>query len=335
MRQWDREQMLNCADTKDRFSDIVFVASDKNSWAPNTTQEPFVDNGSVRFDGNEAVPVSVCSQYVWWLSTQFNPIRKTVDDIDIWETPTRRLFFFYLPDKPNAYPPAEALAVSGASAEASAGASAEASAEASAVADELEDLALDCKNANLKVEEMHEGDPFDLENARRMMVRVQKRVDHLAASCEHIENLHVEGPFGDALMILSPFGEMPNVSADTLLKKTDQVVFHPSFKTPYHIEEWHCGKIDKFLADNTSPRKKLAICFDDLRFDLTPSRIKRDPWDRVGKQDDNGFKLDHRDRVTVRRPHFIVQVDGGKKQQDVSHEVDAAQVLKNFGRVVP
>lgn len=315
MRRWDRALLGDCSATAQDF-DIVFVNSDKDHLTADTYQWPFVDNGSFRVvSPTKSVPVSVCSQYVFWLASQFPGVSKTVEEIDIWEkTDTGQLFFFYLPDAPKA----QAAALFGAGVE-----------------KELEALGLDCKNATLDVSEMHnDADPLDFENARIMLLAVQKRVDQLAAGCEHIDNLHVKGHFGDALMILSPFEATANSSAEILLGKTDNVVFHPS-PTSDHLEEWHCGKIDKFLTDNnTSPDKKLTICFDEMKFDLTPSRGKVNPWDQVEKKPSNGFKLDHRNKVTVRNPSFIVQKDGGRKQEDISRRVDAAQELKDFGRVV-
>jgi len=305
MRRWGQAELSDCTFTAKDY-DIVFVNSDQEHFSADTYQWPFENNGSVRVVApGEVVPVSVCSQYVFWLASQFPGVRKTVDEIDVWETGTGQLLFFYLPDKP-AVP------------------------LVAAVEKELKALELDCKHATLNVLEMHnDADPLDFENARQMLTKVQKRIDHLAASCEHIDNLHVEGHFGDALMILSPFGAMPNSSAEILLRKTDNVVFHPS-PTSDHLEEWHCGKIDKFLADNP----KLTICFDGMKFDLTPSRGKVNPWDQAHQQVSNGFKLDHRDKVTVRNPAFVVQLNGGQKQRDITREVDAVQELTNFGRVV-
>jgi hypothetical protein len=181
---------------------------------------------------------------------------------------------------------------------------------------------------------MHEGGPFDLENAAKMMADVQTQIEDLNRNFQHIKQLTVIGMYGDALMILSPIAGQPNLAGTQLLRKTDQIVFKPGEGLQENvagvIQPWECGKIDKFLADNMH----LTICFQDQRFELSDKAGKLNIWDpRPGPDpDDNGFSLEHRRRVTLQNPTFVVEDKRGGVYTD--YGVDPARQLARFGRVV-
>lgn len=303
MLKWAPEEIGNCPLT-DKDVAITFVASSFGDLGPQTQQKRFVSNGSFHPDSGQ--PVSVCSQYLWWLSGLFTPEHqtpKTLADIEIREDRSVQpphLYLFLAPKRL-----------------------------------ESPEESKDGPEAPvLNVEGMHEGNALDLENAARQMAQVQAQIDELNRNFQHVEKLTVFGLYGDALLVLSPVGGQPNTTGKQLLRKTEHIVFRPPTLKPGKkivrdaIEPWECGKIDKFLADNPN----LTICFQDQQFEL-PDGGKVNLWELRPASEEESFKLEHRRRVTVKNSQFVKTTKNGSVVTDLS--VDPARQLALFGRVVP
>jgi hypothetical protein len=160
---------------------------------------------------------------------------------------------------------------------------------------------------------------------------VQDAINKLNHDCKSIQQLNITGLYADATMILSPVAEGFNSTGKELLAKTKEVVFVPG-KLKTNIEAWECGKIDKFLADNPH----LRVCFAGQTFDLSSggAEKERNAWDVRYAPDpkDNGFKLDHKDRVTVLAPKFVNVFEG--KSIDIDQGLNPTLQLKEFAHVV-
>jgi len=236
MEKWSREKVNNyCSLSDEDFEDITFVASDFDNWSSFTIQKKFEDNGSVHLGPNPR-RVSVCSQYLHWLSGLFTANKlppKTLADVEIWETRPSCLFLLFASDAiaSEAYRPQKLRQVS-------------------------------CEVKELDIQPLHQGNPLDLRNAAEQMSIVQTQMANLNMGCQSINVLNVIGLYGDALMLWSPFNRDP--TGKELLTKARKVVFIPgSIVSPIKASE--CPKIDKFLADN--PR--LQVCFENYTFELS------------------------------------------------------------------
>jgi hypothetical protein len=301
--KWLPQKVTNyCSLNEDDFEEITFVASDFDNWSSLTTQKKFEDDGSVHLGPNPR-RVSVCSQYLYWLSGLFTESRlppKTLSDIEIWETKPSSLFLLFKSD--NVASEAYRLP-------------SRPSLEPQEMVQEVKGLGVSCKVKEFDIQPLHAGDPMDLENARKNMSVVQRHMDDLNRDCSSIKVLNVTGLYGDALMLWSPFGQSFDATGKGLLMKVGTVVFKPgSIVAP--IKGSECPKIDKFLDDNPS----LKVCFERHTFELS----------NVGNASPD-FMLKNRDRVTVIRPTFVRIVRG---ISNIDKGLNAAQELSNFAHVV-